>query len=115
MNDYERRSLEDFENELKYLRDSIADEPSHIWQAVSIDRKIFLIGCRISWLQASRAQCWAESKTLIRIITLKRSQLIGKANELSLEIDQLLEIQTEYQDLKHELMTHVNQRLHTGS
>ena len=115
MNEYERRTPEDYENELDSIQNKILDGPIHIWYVSSIDRKLFLICCRISDLLARRAQCWAESKTLIRIITLKRKRLLTIANEMTDEIEKLLEIKDKYEDLKHELLTHVNQKLHTGS
>lgn len=115
MNEYERRTPEDYENELDSLRNRIAGGPIHVWYVGSIDRKLLLICCRISDLLARRAQCWAESRTLIRMITFKRKRLLARASEMSSEIERLLEIKDEYEDLKHELLTDINQRLHTGS
>ena len=114
MNEYECQTPEKLKENLTSIRDQVSTGPMHFWWIGSIDRKLFLIACRISHLEAIRAQCLAETRTLIRIFTFNRSALIEKAMEASAEIESLLQIKTEYEDLKHEIMTYVNEQLQSG-
>ena len=114
MNEYARRTAKDYENEPDSLRTRIAEGSIHVWYVGSIDRRLFLIYCCIPDLLARRAQCWAESRTLIGIITFGRKRLLKAAEEITDEIERHLEIEDKYQALKHDLLTHINQRLHTG-
>mgnify|MGYP003662063366 CR=1 FL=1 len=115
MLDYERRDAENFEREHASMKRRVDDGTPRLSYIRVIDRELFLIGCRISWLQASQAQLWAESRTLYRTIRFERTELRESASRFGEEISLLVEIQEKFQELKDELLNHYITRAMKGN